>query len=49
MDLLVGWCEFACLMKVLMSGLLMSHRENMLPMYNFQIVALTIVLFGISG
>ena len=27
-NLIVGWCKFACSMKVSMSGLLISHREK---------------------
>ena len=31
-NLIVGWCKFACSMKASMSGLLMSHREKISSM-----------------
>ena len=37
-NLMEGWCEFACVMNLSISGLLTSHNEKMLSMYCFQTI-----------
>ena len=32
-NLMVGWCEFACVMNLSISGLLTSHNEKTSSMY----------------
>ena len=36
-NFIVGWCEFACVMNLSMSGFLTSHNEKMSSIYRFQI------------
>ena len=43
-NLIVGWCEFACVMNLYISGLLLSHNEKMLSMYRFPIISFTMLL-----
>ena len=45
-NLMVGWCEFACVMNLSTSGLLTSHNEKM-SMYRFQIIGFMTLLLGI--
>ena len=47
-NLMVGWCEFACVMNLSISGLLTSHNEKMLSMYCFQIIGFMRLLLKIS-
>ena len=46
-NLMVGWCEFACVMNLSISGLLTSHNKNMLSMYRFQIIGFMMLLLRI--
>ena len=46
-NLMVGWCEFAFVMNLSISGLLTSHNEKMSSMYRFQIIGLMALLLRI--
>ena len=46
-NLMVGWCEFACAMNLFISGLLTSHNEKMSSMYRFQIIGFMTLLLRI--
>ena len=48
-NLIVGWCELACSMNCSMSGLLISHSENMSSMQRFQTVGFETFLLRICG
>ena len=37
-NLMVGWCEFACVVNLSISGLLTSHNEKRSSMFRFQII-----------
>ena len=46
-NLMVGWCEFACVMNLSISGLLTSHNKKMSPIYCFQIIGFTTLFLKI--
>ena len=48
-NLMVVWCEFACVMNLSISGLLTSHDEKMSSMYRFQIIGFMTLLLRICA
>ena len=48
MNLIVAWWLFACSMKCVISSLLVSQREKMLPIYLFQQIGFFALLFSSS-
>ena len=46
-NFIVGWCEFACVMNLSISGWLTSHNEKMSSMYRFQISGFMTLLLRI--
>ena len=46
-NLMVGWCEFACVMNLSITGLLTSHNENFSSTYRFQIIGFMTLLLRI--
>ena len=46
-NLMLGWCEFACVMNLSTSGLLTSHNEKMSSVYRFQIIGFVMLLLRI--
>ena len=46
-NVMVGWCEFACVINLSISGLLTSHNEKMSSMDRFQIIGFMTLLIRI--
>ena len=46
-NLMVGWCEFGCVMNLSIYGLVTSHNEKMSSIYRFQIIGFMMLLLRI--